>query len=190
MAKMGFNEKNQENIFEIICALLHASNTTFTSTSGEDSELSLDNVHLTPTTTLLGVTLESFGNALCKYYLNVGKERHQCRQPKHKAEKCLEALMKAVYSALFEYLVNEINFCVNSKHPRNQLAHIGVLDIFGFESFKKNSFEQLCINYCNEALQQQFNLYVFKSEQEEYKAEGKTYHNNEFISKSPLKKKN
>ncbi len=174
---MGFDEKRQKDIFEIVCALLHASNTTFTSTHGEDSELSLDNVNLNCAVNLLGVTVESFGDALCVYYLTVGKERHQCRQTIQKAEKCLEAFMKAVYSALFEYLVEKINSTINTKKPRNTLSFIGVLDIFGFESFRTNSFEQLCINYCNETLQQQFNLHVFKSEQEEYKSEGKTYHN-------------
>ena len=174
---MGFDEKSQKGIFETICALLHASNTTFTSEDGEDSELSLNNIHVEYAVNLLGVTEESFGDALCIYYLTIAKEQHKCRQTVQKAEKSLEALMKAVYSALFEYIVEEINSSMNTKKPRNTLSFIGVLDIFGFESLKTNSFEQLCINYCNETLQQHFNFYVFKSEQEEYKAEGKTYHN-------------
>jgi hypothetical protein len=100
-----------------------------------------------------------------------------------KAEKGLEALIKATYGALFTHLVEKINGSIAFKDTTTEdeepidewskpVASIGVLDIFGFESFMVNSFEQLCINYCNEALQQQFNAFVLKNEQEEYEREG------------------
>jgi myosin-5 len=90
------------------------------------------------------------------------------------AVKAVEAFIKTTYSALFNYIVKKINSFitvveVSSEHDAGHAsitttntASIGVLDIFGFESFDRNSFEQLCINYCNEALQQQFNKFVFK----------------------------
>jgi myosin heavy subunit len=102
------------------------------------------------------------------------------------ATKGLEALLKATYGALFNYLVSRINDSISfqresdmdgegsyaSNPSLDPAASIGVLDIFGFESFQINSFEQLCINYCNEALQQQFNAFVLKNEQAEYEREG------------------
>ena len=125
---------------------------------------------------LLGFEVEKFSDALCAFYIKVGKERHRRSQPKEKAEKGLEALIRAICAALFQYLVEEINKSITYKKKRGEegiAAFIGVLDIFGFESFKTNSLEQLCINYCNEALQQQFNMFVFKKEQQEYQKEGK-----------------
>jgi myosin heavy subunit len=86
---------------------------------------------------------------------------------------------------MFNFIVQSINKKIDYKMEKgmrgvSKAAFIGVLDIFGFESFDVNSFEQMCINYCNEALQQQFNLYIFKNEQEEYKREGISWENIEF----------
>ena len=77
-----------------------------------------------------------------------------------------DALAKHMYSQLFNWIVDKINDCLKS--PVKTHSFIGVLDIYGFETFAKNSFEQFCINYANEKLQQQFCQHVFKLEQEEY----------------------
>lgn len=77
-----------------------------------------------------------------------------------------DALAKYIYAELFKWIVAIINKALETDIPRHKF--IGVLDIYGFETFEINSFEQFCINYANEKLQQQFNLHVFKLEQEEY----------------------
>lgn len=77
-----------------------------------------------------------------------------------------DALAKHVYSKLFNWIVKTINKTLGTETDRH--SFIGVLDIYGFETFEVNSFEQFCINYANEKLQQQFNMHVFKLEQEEY----------------------
>ena len=82
----------------------------------------------------------------------------------------VDALCKSIYGLLFKWMVEKINRCLTGKGG-DQMSFIGVLDIFGFEVFKKNSFEQFCINFANEKLQQLFCNHVFKLELDLYKAE-------------------
>jgi myosin-5 len=84
---------------------------------------------------------------------------------KEQAIGCRDAVAKYVYQSVFTWLVSRLNqgLCVQQEEAR---LFIGVLDIYGFEHFKKNSFEQFCINYANEKLQQEFNQHVFKLEQD------------------------
>ena len=185
MNAMKFPPEEQSDIFGITAALLHASNLTFAEIDHDSAVLEADNVHLEPVCLLLGVTPEDLNDALCSFTITAGRDgtvRRKVSRPK--AEKGLEALIKATYGALFTHLVGTINNSIAFKDTTDEegeepldewskpAASIGVLDIFGFESFTVNSFEQLCINYCNEALQQQFNAFVLKNEQEEYEREG------------------
>jgi len=182
MDTMGFVETEQTSILTVTCALLHASNLTMNALSADECEIDKGNIHLDVFLSLMGFTTEALNQALCYFSIKAGKESHTRSLPKLKAEKGLEAFVKAVYGALFDHIVQRINSSITVKSDGKKrggsradnliAATIGVLDIFGFESFKTNSFEQLCINYCNEALQQQFNLFVLKNEQEEYEREG------------------
>ena len=99
-----------------------------------------------------------------------------------KAYEAVEALAKAVYSNIFDDLVLRINAAVGGERG----ASIGVLDIFGFEIFEVNSFEQLCINFTNEKLQQKFNSHTFTQEESLYKAEGVPFQQVPFVDNGPV----
>eukprot|EP00814_Leptocylindrus_danicus_P000315 CAMPEP_0116024712 /NCGR_PEP_ID=MMETSP0321-20121206/12508_1 /TAXON_ID=163516 /ORGANISM="Leptocylindrus danicus var. danicus, Strain B650" /LENGTH=1027 /DNA_ID=CAMNT_0003496551 /DNA_START=100 /DNA_END=3180 /DNA_ORIENTATION=+ len=173
MQTMGFDANEQHNIFQIIAALLHLSNITFVDNGGHGEGCILDarNPSLMPTCTLLGVSESDLNIALTTNTIECAGERVTKFLSINSATKAKEALLTSTYSSLFQYIVQRVNHTIsNTEHPF--VAVIGVLDIFGFESFLMNGFEQLCINYCNEKLQQQFNKFVFKLEQEEYEREG------------------
>jgi len=172
---VGFSSQEQQDMFSVACALLHTSNLTF---KGDDnkSELDRSNSSLLSAVALLGVHLETLEEALCRCAIEARGEVLHKNLSVEQAQKAVEALIKVTYDALFHYIVRRINDSIsttrNSSEGSMTTASIGVLDIFGFESFDSNSYEQLCINYCNEALQQQFNRFVFKLEQQEYQREG------------------
>ena len=182
LTTVGFSSEEQHNQITVACALLHASNLTFDKEAQDGSKLVASNSSLEPALALLGVPFEALNDALCLNAIEARGEVFHKNLSVEQATKALEALIKATYSALFTHIVRRVNESIamddQGASPRHaaashaQLARIGVLDIFGFESFEHNSFEQLCINYCNEALQQQFNRFVFKLEQQEYEREG------------------
>ena len=194
MDTMKFHKDEISEVFSLTAAILHASNLNFVDVkAGEESALDDQNAHLDPVCQLLGVNPEDLNQALCSFTIKAGKDQYVKRSlDRERAEKGLEALLKATYGALFAYLVRRINDSIAYRDPSEDVedsddentqprvvdpmslpaASIAVLDIFGFESFTVNSFEQLCINYCNEALQQQFNAFVLKNEQAEYEREG------------------
>ena len=124
---------------------------------------------------LLGVTFDGLSAALTSRVINAGVEVLNKPLDIEQATKAGEALIKAVYGAAFDYIVIKVNDSIDKlQHDGRAPAggSIGVLDIFGFKTFDVNNFEQICINYTNEALQQQFNKFVFKLEQKEYEREG------------------
>lgn len=173
----GFSESQQKELFSVACALLHTSNITFKPSGGDGSEF-IHSHSLDSALDLFGVSQEALKNALCLCKIQARGEVFHKNLSVAQATKALEALIKATYGALFTHIVTTINKSIAINLETMQISRvkefprIGVLDIFGFESFDVNSYEQLCINYCNEALQQQFNKFVFKLEQKEYEQEG------------------
>ena len=185
MGTMGFDPQTQEDILAVTVSFLHASNLSFTAPTEDSSAVDESNPHLEPVLKLLGIEKDAFKSAMTQYEIDVGNQSYTRQLNVEGAQKALEAFIKGTYGALFSFIVNTVNKRIDYKPQKGvprllgKAASISVLDIFGFESFKFNSFEQLCINYCNEALQQQFNLFIFKAEQEEYKKEGeRTVHCN------------
>uniref|UniRef100_A0A671KB55 Myosin VAa n=1 Tax=Sinocyclocheilus anshuiensis TaxID=1608454 RepID=A0A671KB55_9TELE len=128
-----------------------------------------NNGHLSVFCELMGVTYQDMSHWLCHKKLKTATETYIKPIPKLQAINARDALAKHIYAKLFNWIVDHVNKALHS--TVKQHSFIGVLDIYGFETFEINSFEQFCINYANEKLQQQFNMHVFKLEQEEYMKE-------------------
>uniref|UniRef100_A0A8C9SRC7 Myosin VC n=1 Tax=Scleropages formosus TaxID=113540 RepID=A0A8C9SRC7_SCLFO len=138
------------------------------SLSGKSAS-SFSDYHLGVFCELLDVSAEDVSRWLCQRRIVLVAETVVKPVPQKRAINARDALAKHIYAHLFDYIIHKINTVL--QFPGKQHTFIGVLDIYGFETFEVNSFEQFCINYANEKLQQQFNLHVFKLEQEEYMKE-------------------
>uniref|UniRef100_A0A5B7AQU0 Putative myosin-9 n=1 Tax=Davidia involucrata TaxID=16924 RepID=A0A5B7AQU0_DAVIN len=169
---VGIGEKEQEAIFRVVAAILHLGNIDFTKGKEIDSSVLKDDkskFHLKMTSELLMCDPVALEDALCKRVMITPEEVIKRSLDPLSAAVSRDGLAKTIYSRLFDWLVDKINVSIGQ--DPNSKSLIGVLDIYGFESFKHNSFEQFCINFTNEKLQQHFNQHVFKMEQEEYNKE-------------------
>ncbi|XGW14792.1 hypothetical protein V3C99_000788 [Haemonchus contortus] len=171
----SFKDAEIDEMWSVIAGILHLGNLTFA-----DSDNSTGHCHVVDQETLrraakcLSVTTDQLQNALTS---QVVAARGDVVAKAHDVNAALytrDALAKAIYDRLFSWVVQKINesITVEQTSRYNKGTVIGVLDIYGFEIFGTNSFEQLCINYCNEKLQQLFIELVLKQEQEEYEREG------------------
>ncbi|XP_073327527.1 unconventional myosin-Va-like [Pagrus major] len=166
---LGIGETDQMAIYQILAAILHLSNVEVKDQSADRCSILPDNVHLSVFCELMGVPCEEMAHWLCHRKLKTTTETYVKSVSKISAVNGRDALAKHIYARLFSRIVDSINVALKS--AAKQHSFIGVLDIYGFETFDVNSFEQFCINYANEKLQQQFNQHVFKLEQEEYMKE-------------------
>ncbi|XP_031420587.1 unconventional myosin-Vc [Clupea harengus] len=166
---LGLKEDFLFDVFKVLAAILHLGNVTIKSVSGEKSAVSVSDAHLAVFCELVCVDAESVCRWLCHRRLVLMAETVVKPVPAERAVNARDALAKHIYAHLFDCVIRRINTAL--KVPGKQHSFIGVLDIYGFETFDVNSFEQFCINYANEKLQHQFNLHVFKLEQEEYMKE-------------------
>uniref|UniRef100_A0A4W6D8R9 Unconventional myosin-VI n=1 Tax=Lates calcarifer TaxID=8187 RepID=A0A4W6D8R9_LATCA len=177
MKKIGLDDTEKLDLFRVVAGVLHLGNIDFEETgsssggcvlknqSGQTLEycadllgLDQDDLRVSLTTRVMLTTAGGAKGTVIKVPLKV-----------EQANNARDALAKAVYSRLFDHVVKRVNQCFPFETSSN---FIGVLDIAGFEYFEHNSFEQFCINYCNEKLQQFFNERILKEEQELYQREG------------------
>ncbi|KAL6519197.1 hypothetical protein OROGR_018517 [Orobanche gracilis] len=179
---VGISEEEQDAIFRVVAAILHLGNIEFSKGQEIDSSVIKDEkswFHLNTIAELLKCDPKSLENALIKRVMVTPEEVITRTLDPEGALGSRDALAKTIYSRLFDWIVEKINNSIGQ--DPNSKAIIGVLDIYGFESFKHNSFEQFCINFTNEKLQQHFNQHVFKMEQEDYEKEEINWSYIEFV---------
>lgn len=174
---MNFGESDKLNVYNILSVILHLGNITFRNPPNDNRQaIMADNSEplVTKIAELLSVSGPELKAAFLKSRAKAGREIIVQNRTASQAKFAIDALSKGLYERLFQYLVDKINetFDNNRLFTMEKSNYIGILDIAGFEIFKKNSFEQLCINYTNEKLQQFFNHHMFVLEQSEYLKEG------------------
>ncbi|XP_023109916.1 unconventional myosin-VI isoform X1 [Lynx canadensis] len=177
MKKIGLDDEEKLDLFRVVAGVLHLGNIDFEeagSTSGGCNLKNKSNQALEYCAELLGLDQDDLRVSLTTRVMLTtagGTKGTVIKVPLkvEQANNARDALAKTVYSHLFDHVVNRVNQCF----PFETSSYfIGVLDIAGFEYFEHNSFEQFCINYCNEKLQQFFNERILKEEQELYQKEG------------------
>ncbi|KAH8174246.1 myosin head (motor domain) domain-containing protein [Sarocladium implicatum] len=165
---IGVTDDQQDEIFKLLAGLLHLGNVKITA-SRNDSVLAPTEPSLERACSILGVDATQFARWIVKKQLITRGEKITSNLSQAQAVVVRDSVAKYIYSSLFDWLVDIINQSLATDEVLSRVkSFIGVLDIYGFEHFAKNSFEQFCINYANEKLQQEFNQHVFKLEQEEY----------------------
>ncbi len=163
MKIMNFRQDEIDSVFRTVSGILWLGNVEFE--SNRDAAEIRDKTALNNAAQLWGVDAQGLELALIKPRIKIGRETVQTILNKGKAEYSRNTLAEHVYAKLFDHIVMAIN---RTLEKENQNHFIGILDIAGFEILENNSFEQLCVNYTNERLQQFFYNHMFKIEQEEY----------------------
>ncbi len=182
---LGFDEKEVLSVMRVVAAVLHLGNIVFT--PGERTKVA--NVEtLNNAAKLFGVEAAALSKALTHRGFQGGNTKAVLiALTGDEAAVARDGFSKAIYTTLFEWLVMRINETIKpaAKYMSYNVKYIGLLDIFGFESFASNSLEQLLINAANETLQNQFNKVFFEHEQAEYAAEGISWSNVKFRDNTP-----
>ena len=168
--RLGIGDEDAVAMFSIVAAVMHLGNTNFEA-SGDDTVQVRDTAPVAIASSLLGVETAACAQTLVTREITAGRETVIANNNEKQAQNSRDGLAKALYGKLFDYLTELINDGIGSVRTGDKMNSIGVLDIFGFEIFKVNSFEQLCINLANEKLQFHFNAHIFLLELDIYKRE-------------------
>uniref|UniRef100_A0A7S0HDG8 Myosin motor domain-containing protein n=1 Tax=Hanusia phi TaxID=3032 RepID=A0A7S0HDG8_9CRYP len=179
---IGFDAASQQNIFAAVSVVLHVGNLKITENSDGNAIMESDR-HLQAVSQLLRVDPNAIKKAICERMITAGTDVMMKPETGEKANQCRDALAKALYSKLFDYIVKCVNTALKLK-TNTVTMQVSVLDIFGFEVFESNHFEQFCINYANEKLQLHFNHYNFMLERQLYAKEGIELVESDFVDNS------
>ncbi|XP_069082199.1 unconventional myosin-Ic isoform X1 [Pleurodeles waltl] len=175
LSVINFSDDEVEDLLSIVASVLHLGNVQFVTDEEGNSQVTTEN-QIKYLARLLHVDAAVLRDALTHKKIIAKGEELNSPLNLEQAAYARDALSKAVYGRTFSWLVSKINSSLTYKEEehrsRGSASVIGLLDIYGFEVFQHNSFEQFCINYCNEKLQQLFIELTLKSEQEEYESEG------------------
>uniref|UniRef100_A0A8U7P6X3 Myosin heavy chain 11 n=1 Tax=Corvus moneduloides TaxID=1196302 RepID=A0A8U7P6X3_CORMO len=171
MKIMGFTDEEQTSILRVVSSVLQLGNIVFKKERNTDQASMPDDTAAQKVCHLMGINVTDFTRSILTPRIKVGRDVVQKAQTKEQADFAIEALAKAKFERLFRWILARVNKALD-KTKRQGASFLGILDIAGFEIFEINSFEQLCINYTNEKLQQLFNHTMFILEQEEYQREG------------------
>ncbi|XP_068455057.1 myosin-7-like [Clinocottus analis] len=167
---LGFTQEEKNSVYKLTGAIMHHGNMKFKNKQREEQAEADGTEAVDKVSYLMGLNSADVIKGLCHPRVKVGNEWVTKGQSVAQVTYSIGALSKAIYEKMFLWMVIRINHSLETKQPRQYF--IGVLDIAGFEIFDFNTFEQLCINFTNEKLQQFFNHHMFVLEQEEYKKEG------------------
>ncbi|XP_050542382.1 myosin-IIIb-like isoform X1 [Daktulosphaira vitifoliae] len=174
--EVGFKDEEVNSIYCILAAILHLGDIEFgeiiTDNNTDNKSTVIDLTPIHRASCLLNIESTDLLECLSVNSVVTRGEIIQRNNSVSEAIATRDAIARALYSRLFDWLVNSINSLLSFHKNRGEYNVIGILDIFGFENFKYNSFEQLCINIANEQLQYFFNQHVFALEQAEYESEG------------------
>ncbi|XP_054869106.1 myosin-7B-like isoform X1 [Amphiprion ocellaris] len=170
MDTLGFTPEEKYGCYKIVGAIMHFGNMKFKKKQREEQAEADGTESVDKAAYLMGISSADLLKGLLNPRVKVGSEFIVKGQTVEQVNYAVAALAKATYDRMFKWLVGRINLSLYTALPRQYF--IGVLDIAGFEIFEFNNFEQLCINFTNEKLQQYFNHHMFILEQEEYKTEG------------------
>merc|ERR1711936_1460068 len=171
MRIMCISEEDITSICKVISGTLLFGNMVFKQERNSDQAILPDDTVAQKVAHLFGINVNEMIKAFMRPRIKVGRDYVTKAQTKEQVEFAIEAISKATFERLFKWIVTRINRSLD-RTKRQGASFIGILDIAGFEIFGLNSFEQLCINYTNEKLQQLFNHTMFILEQEEYQREG------------------
>ncbi|KIY64820.1 hypothetical protein CYLTODRAFT_432472 [Cylindrobasidium torrendii FP15055 ss-10] len=187
LSTIGITDHQMTSVFTLLAGLLHLGNVEIRQYhTSPDAILDETEPSLITAMNLLGIDLKEFRKWTTQKFFAARGENIRSVRTVAQARSVRDGVAKFIYACIFDWLITKVNSRLETNESMTkEQAFIAVLDIYGFEHFERNSFEQFCINYANEKLQHQFTSHVFKIQQKEYASEDINWQSIEFSDNQP-----